>query len=132
MQIPGKIFKGTVTRFAKALDPTARTLLTEVDVENDEGLLYTGLYGRVKFLFVPDTINFIIPTTALIIRSGFPHVAIVDENNIIHLNQVQIGRDYGNQMEITSGLKENERIVTLPSDRIREGVKVEIIPNHEK
>lgn len=132
VQLPGKIFKGTITRFAKALDPTARTLLTEVDVENGEGLLYTGLYGRVKFLFVPDTINFIIPTTALIIRSGYPHVAIVDENNIIHLSQVQIGRDYGNQMEITSGLKENERIVTLPSDRIREGVKVEIIPNHEK
>ena len=59
--------------------------------------------GRVKFLLKPDEINFIIPTTAVIIRSGFPHVAIVDENNIVHLSQVQIGRDYGNQMEITAG-----------------------------
>ena len=48
LQLPGKIFKGTVTRYAKALDPTARTLLTEVDVENKEGLLYTGLYGTRK------------------------------------------------------------------------------------
>ncbi len=92
-QLPDKIFKGIVTRFAKALDPTARTLLTEVDVENKDGILYTGLYARVKFLLWPDTITFIIPTTAVIIRSGFPHVAIVDENNTVHLSQVQIGRD---------------------------------------
>ncbi len=131
-QFPGKIFKGTVARYAKALDPTARTLLTEVDVENEEGILYPGLYGRVKFLIKPETINFIIPTTAVIIRSGFPHVAIVDDNNIIHLSQVQIGRDYGNQMEITSGLKEGERIVTIPSDRIREGVKVTILPQSKE
>lgn len=126
-QLPGQIFKGSVTRYAKALDPTARTLLTEVDVENKEGVLYDGLYGTVKFLMKPNEISFIIPTTAVIIRSGFPHVAIVDENNIVHLSQVKIGRDYGNQMEITSGLKENEKIVTLPSDKIREGVHVEII-----
>ena len=77
----------------------------------------------------PSEINFIIPTTAIIIRSGFPHVAVVDENNIAHLKQVQIGRDYGNQMEITYGLEESDRIITIPSDRIKEGVKVEVISN---
>jgi RND family efflux transporter MFP subunit len=126
-QLPQKIFKGTVTRYAKALDPTARTLNTEVDVENKEGLLYAGLYGHVKFLMRPVEINFIIPTTAVIIRSGFPHVAIVDENNIVHLKLIQIGHDYGNQMEIINGLSENDRIITIPSDRIHEGSKVEII-----
>jgi RND family efflux transporter MFP subunit len=129
LQLPGKIFKGTVTRYAKALNPTARTLLTEVDVENKEGVLYAGLYGRVKFLMKPDKINFIIPTTAVIIRSSFPHVACVDKDNIVHLKQVQIGRDYGNQMEILYGLEENDRIIILPSDAIQEGVKVEIISN---
>ena len=131
VQLPNKIFRGTVTRYAKALDPNARTLLTEVDVENSEGLILNGLYGQVKFLIKPDTINFIIPTTALIIRSGFPHIAVVDENNIVHLHQVQIGRDYGNQMEIISGLQENERIVSNPSDRIVEGAKVDIIPTEQ-
>ncbi len=126
-EIPNKIFKGTVTRYAKALDSVARTLLTEVDVENQEGLLYAGLFGRVKFLLQPENINFIIPTTALIIRSSFPYVAIVDENHIVHFKQVTIGRDYGRQMEITSGLQENECILTIPSDRIQKGVKVEVI-----
>ncbi|WP_068469849.1 efflux RND transporter periplasmic adaptor subunit [Candidatus Protochlamydia phocaeensis] len=130
-EFPGKTFKGIVTRYAKALDPTARTLLTEVDVDNPDGILYAGLFGRVKFFLKPDTINFIIPTTAIIIRAGFPNMAVVDENNIVHLRQVQIGRDYGKQMEITSGLQENDRIITIPSDRIFDGVKVEIISeNH--
>jgi RND family efflux transporter MFP subunit len=127
LQFPGKIFKGRVTRYAKALDPTARTLLTEIDVENEDGILYAGLYGQVKFLLQSPEINFIIPTTAVIIRSSFPHVAVVDENRIVHLKQVQIGRDYGNQMEIIHGLEENDYIITVPSDKIHEGAKVEII-----
>jgi len=128
-QLPGKIFKGKVTRFAQALDPTARTMQTQIDIDNPDGLLYPGLYGRIKFLLRPDTVNFIIPTTAVIIRSGYPHVAIVDRDNIVHLSQVQIGRDYGNKMEIVWGLNNGDYIIVLPSDRIHEGVKVEIIPN---
>jgi RND family efflux transporter MFP subunit len=127
LELPGKVFKGKVSRFAKALDPTARTLLTEVDVENPGGILYTGLFGRVKFLMHPESIDFIIPTTAVIVRSSAPEVAVVDQNNVVHLKQVQIGRDYGSQMEITYGLEENDRIIVIPSDRILEGVKVEVI-----
>ncbi len=126
-EFPDKIFKGTVTRYAKALDPVARTLLTEVDVENSEGLLYAGLFARLKFLIHPDTINFIIPTTALIIRSGFPHVAVIDDHHIVHFKQVAIGRDYGSHVEITSGLQKNDRIVTIPSNQVQEGAKVDVI-----
>lgn len=128
-EFPNKVFKGKISRFAKALDPIARTLLTEIDIANPEGLLYPGVYGNVKFLFKPDTMNFIIPTTAIIIHSGLPHVAVVDSNDIVHLRKVQIGLDYGNEMEIVSGLQENEHIVTIPSDRIKEGTKVKVIKN---
>ena len=128
IQLPGKIFKGIVTRFAKALDPTARTLLTEVDVENREELLYPGLFGNVKFFMSPNEINFIIPTTAVIIRSGPTFVAVVDQDNSVHLKKVQIGRDYGSRVQIIYGLSPNDRIIINPTDRIQEGVKVEIIP----
>lgn len=124
LELPGKIFKGKVTRFAKALNPQARTMQTQVDVENPEGILYTGLYGRVKFSMTPSNVSFIVPTTAVIIRSGFPEVAIVDDNNTVHLTRIQIGHDYGNEMEITSGLNENNRIIIQPNDRIQEGVQV--------
>ncbi len=54
-------------------------------------------------------------------------MAVVDESHTVHLKQVQIGLDYGKEMEITSGLEEGESIVTIASDRIREGVKVEVV-----
>jgi RND family efflux transporter MFP subunit len=127
LQMPGKVFKGTVIRFAKALDPVARTLLTEIDVPNPGGVLYTGLYGQVKFLIYPAEMNFIIPTAAVIIRATKPQVAVVDQGDIVHLKTVLIGRDYGNQVEISSGLNEQDRIITVPTARIKEGVKVQIL-----
>lgn len=126
-QYPDRIFKGKVSRYAKALDPTARTLLTEVDVDNADRSLLAGLFARVKFLMYQDNINFIIPTTAIIIRSGYPHVAVVDKENIVHLKEVRIGRDYGKEMEIVSGLEDNDQIITIPSDKIKEGVQVSVI-----
>lgn len=125
-EYPGKTFKGSVTRFAKALDPTARTLLTQVDVPNPDGLLYAGLYATVKFLLPPDTPTFSIPTSALIIRDSLPQVAIVGKDNRVRLQNVEIRRDFGNQMEIAYGLKEHEQIIVLPNDSIRDGIQVEV------
>jgi len=125
-EYPDQIFKGVVSRYAKALDPTARTLLTEVDVANPERLLLNGLFGRVKFLIQQDTENFIIPTSALIIHSGAPHVAVVDASQRVHLKKVEIGLDHGKTIEITSGLQNNDCIIVIPNDAIHEGVHVEI------
>ncbi len=126
-EFPDKTFKGTVTRYAKALDPTARTLRTEVDIENKSGELYPGLYAEVLFHFYPDTPLFIIPTEALIIRAGKPHVALLDNNNVAHLVPVKIGIDNGKTIEISDGLKENDILIANPTDRIREGTKVHVI-----
>lgn len=126
-QFPDKVFKGTVTRFAKALDPTARTLLTQIDVENTEWLILAGLFGRIKFVMKPENINFMIPTTALIIRSSNPQVAVVDDAGIVHLKEVRIGLDHGKTLQIVAGLQENDRIILIPSDHIREGVKVDVL-----
>lgn len=126
LQFPGKIFTGKVTRFANALDPTARTMTTQVDVENNEGLLYAGIYANVKFLMPPPANNFIIPTTAMIIRSGLPQIAIVGPDNVVTLRDIKIGRDYGSSLEIIDGLHENDNYIVLPTDRIRNGVKVQV------
>lgn len=127
LEFPGKVFKGVVTRYAKALDPLSRTLLTEVDVENPEGILYAGLFGKITFFMSPAAVNFVIPTTALIIRSGYPHVAVVDDKQIAHLKKVEIGRDYGKELEITQGLSTDEQIVIIASDQILEGTQVKVI-----
>lgn len=125
-EFPERTFKGIVTRYAKALDPVSRTLLTEVDIDNKDRIIYPGLYTEVTFFVKPDAPYFVVPGTAIIIRTGAPKMAVLDENNVVHLRDVDIGRDYGKAVEILKGLKKGDRIVVNPSEKIKDGVKVEI------
>lgn len=125
-EYPGKIFKGAVDRTTGSLDPIARTLRTQVNIYNPKGELLPGVYAQIKFSFVPDTLTFIIPTNALVILSGPPYVAVVDEDHKVRLQQVEIGLDFGKFVEITSGIKENDLIIVNPTTRIQDGVVVQI------
>ncbi len=121
-----KLFKGVIARTSSALNPIARTLLTEIHIDNLEENLFTGAYAEVIFNFKPESPFYIIPTSAIIIREGHPHVAIVDEKGIVHMKRVEIGLDHGNTMEITNGVSEGDRIITNPNENIVEDVHVEI------
>lgn len=123
-EYPERIFKGTIARTSSSLDPLARTLLTEIHVDNKEGDLIVGLYAEVFFNLVSDSPYFIIPTTSLIIRDGPPQVAVIDDEGKVRLQTVKIGRDFGKTIEIISGLKEKEKIITNPTERIRNGVEI--------
>lgn len=124
-----KTFTGIVDRNSNALDPIARTLLTQVNIENREGELLTGAYAQVKLLLEPDNPVFVIPIQALIIRSGPPYVALVEEGNKIRLQHVEIGLNQGVSVEIISGIKENDLIVINPTDRIKDGTAVKVAFN---
>jgi multidrug efflux pump subunit AcrA (membrane-fusion protein) len=126
-EFQGKIFQGKVARFAKALNHTARTLLTEVHIDNPSGELYVGLYANVKFLLKPNEPYFLIPTSAVLIRDQGPQVAVVDENGVVQIKSVVLGLDHGKMMEILSGIKENDKIITILSCKIVQGAKVEIL-----
>lgn len=125
-EFPERTFKGIVTRYAKALDPVSRTLLTEVDIENKDRIIYPGLYTELTFFVQPDAPYFILPSSSLIIRTGEPRVAVLDENNVVHLQIVTLGRDYGKEIEILTGIKPGDKVVINPTEKIVGGVKVEI------
>jgi RND family efflux transporter MFP subunit len=74
-QFPKRVFVGKIDRNAGALDPVARTLLTQVNIDNREGVLLSGLYAEVKFKFPSERDTFVIPIEAVVIRSGPPYVA---------------------------------------------------------
>lgn len=125
-EFPERVFKGIIARTSRSLDPAARTLLTEIHVNNEDGDLITGLYAVVHFNLISHSPYFIIPTAALIIRDGHPQVALVDEGGIVRLQEVRIGRDFGKSVEITAGLKENEKMIANPTDRIRNGMQLNL------
>ena len=125
-ELPGRVFQGTVTRTAGAIDPTSRTLLTEVQVRNPEGLLLSGSYATVRFKVQRADPPIVVPQSALLIDANGVRVALVDADGTLHYRPIQIGRDYGNDAEVLSGLETTDVVATGISANIAEGSRVEI------
>jgi RND family efflux transporter MFP subunit len=125
-EMPGREYTATVTRSAESVDLAARTMLTEVQVDNRDGSLVPGMYGEVKFDITHSQPSLIIPTTALVIDKNGTHVVAVTSDDHVHFIPVAIGQDMGSQIEISRGLRGGESLVTNPSDLLSEGQKVSI------
>jgi RND family efflux transporter MFP subunit len=130
-EFPGQEFDGMVTRTAGALDPQSRTMQVEVQVPNHDGKLYAGMYGQVKFLLTDDNAPIVVPANAFQFRTGGPQVATIENNDRIHWQNIRVGRDFGDRIEVLDGLKENTKVVMNPSDDLREGIQVEVKSTEE-
>lgn len=117
-------YAGTVTRTAQSLDQTTRTMLTEVQVQNRDGSLLPGMYTDIQFRTQRADPPLLIPGDCLVARPKGPVVAVLLNGNKVHYEPVQVGRDYGADLEITGGLKEGDQVVINPSDDVREGGEV--------
>jgi multidrug efflux pump subunit AcrA (membrane-fusion protein) len=117
-------YDGKVTRTASSIDPNTRTLLTEVQIVNKDGSLLPGMYGNLHFVSARSHPPLLIPGDSLVVGSNGPHVAVVGEGGKVHFQAVQLGRDYGAEIEITSGLQGGETVVVNPGDDVREGQEV--------
>ena len=123
---PGKQFSGKVTRTAKALDPNTRTLLTQVDVPNPYEALQPGMYVQVKFVAARAARSILIPSAALVTRNDGTQVALLDANKTVRYRKVQLGRDYGAEVEVVAGLEGSESVIVRPGDALPEGQQVEL------
>ncbi|HLK59540.1 MAG TPA: efflux RND transporter periplasmic adaptor subunit [Chthonomonadaceae bacterium] len=124
-EFPGRTFTGTIFQSAGALDPTSRTLLTEVHIPNPDNLLRPGMYAQVQITPANVHTRPRIPANTLITNAAGTQVASVTPEGTVHLIPVQIGRDFGPELEITQGLQGNEALITNPSDDLKEGTKVQ-------
>jgi len=104
-EFPRRTFAAQVAGVSGALDPTSRTLLTEVHSDPP----------------------FIIPASALIIRSASPQVAIVGKDHKLRFQVVHLGRDYGSTVEVLEGLSDRDQLLLAPSDDLQEGEAVRIV-----
>jgi len=123
-ELPNRVFKASVDSTAEALDPASRTLLTEIRMQNQGGLLRPGMYADVKFHVTRTDPPFLLPSSAVIIRSGPPLVATVAPDSVVHLTPVQLGRDLGSSVEVTGGLGERDAFILAPADNLDEGARV--------
>jgi len=122
----GRPYTGTVIRNAGALNNAARTMLTEVQVDNRDASLLPGMYAQVKFTLSQQRTSLIIPTSSLVVDRGGMHVVTVDASHTIHFVPVTIGKDMGKEVEILNGIQGSESLVASPSDLLNEGEHVEV------
>ena len=123
---PGKIYQGTLTRTADAIDPSSRTLLVEDDVDNRAGELLPGSLAQVHFKTPSAGPTFIVPAAALIFRREGLRVGTVVNGNVAHLVPVVIGEDDGASVQIVSGLSAGDRVIQDPPDSLIDGEKVSV------
>jgi RND family efflux transporter MFP subunit len=128
----GRTFTGTVARTANALDPSTRTLLVEVQIDNHGGALMPGMYTQVDLAVPRKNPPLLIPADTLVVRSDGPQVALVGPDGVVHYTRVQLGRDLGDRLEALGGVAEGDRLVVNPGDGVREGVKVKAVDAPEK
>jgi RND family efflux transporter MFP subunit len=122
----GRSYTGTVSRNAGALNNAARTMLTEVQVDNKDASLLPGMYAQVKFTLPQQRSSLIIPTSSLVVDHSGMHVVTIDASHTIHFAPVVIGKDMGKEVEILNGLRGSESLVSSPSDLLSEGEHVEV------
>jgi RND family efflux transporter MFP subunit len=124
-EFPGQVFRGTLARNANAIDPISRTLLVEVDVGNPSGQLLPGAYMSIH-LKLPEQIRSVtIPANTLLFRAEGLRVGVV-KNNHVALIPAKIGRDYGDTVEVLSGLQPADAIIVDPSDSLISGAEVQV------
>jgi len=124
--LPGKVFLGKVIRTAHALDPSSRTMLTEVQIPNPTNTLMPGMYCSVQLDIVRTHPPLIIPGDTLMVRPQGAIVATVTAGQTIHFQQVVVGRDFGKEIEVLDGLKEGQMLVANPNDAVHEGMHVQV------
>jgi RND family efflux transporter MFP subunit len=125
-QYVGETFTGAVVRTSESIDPSTRTLLTEVDVPNPKGRLLPGGYAQVQLNVGLSVTRLRVPVNALLFRAEGLRAAVVDDQNRVHLRALTIGRDFGTSLEVVAGLTKDDWIVLNPADSLAEGQIVRV------
>jgi RND family efflux transporter MFP subunit len=123
-EVPGRVFQGAVARTANALDPASRTLLAEVRLPNPGGILMPGMYAQVRVEMSRPERPLLASGDTVVIRPDGPRVAVVRDGTV-RFQKIRIGRDFGHEIEVLSGLADGDLLVVNPGDDVREGGRVE-------
>lgn len=129
---PGKTFKGTIRELSPVVDPASRTLEIKLHVDDQEGLLKSGMFASVK-LITEEKSNIVkIPAETLLSRFGQTYVFVVASADAsgersVEKRVVVPGLRIDNQVEITEGLEAGEKIVIHGQTLLADGVPVKVV-----
>jgi RND family efflux transporter MFP subunit len=120
------MYSGKVISTSGAVSPDSRTMLVELQVENAKNQILPGSYATVRVPEVALGKMVTLPDNTLIFRSKSVQVGIVDAKGVVQLRDVKVGRDFGVQSEILSGVSESDKVIVNPSDSLTTGTTVRL------
>jgi RND family efflux transporter MFP subunit len=125
----GMTFAAVIARTARAIDATTRTMQVEIRVPNPRGELLAGAFVQVMLPVAAPTDDLVVPTDVLLFRPEGARVAVVDGEGRVTLTTVRLGTDYGDRVEILSGIKPGARLISHPADSLSDGDHVVVVPD---
>jgi RND family efflux transporter MFP subunit len=125
-QYPGVKFDATLAHISKAINASSHSMQIELQADNAAGKFFGGSYCNVHFQ-IPNDANLVtIPSTALVTGNQRTQVATLDSNNKVVLKSVQLGRDFGDTVEVIAGLLPSDRIINSPPETLVAGDTVRV------
>ena len=122
---PGTQFPAEVVATAGAIDPTTRTLLTQLAIPNTDEKLFPGAYTTVHFELQSSLQSLLVPENVLLFRGEGPAVGIVGSDGKVSIRKIKIDRDLGDTLQV-QGLSEGDQIIINPSDSLADGDPVQV------
>jgi RND family efflux transporter MFP subunit len=127
-QYPGQKFDATLVTTSNAINAASRSMLVQLQADNSEGKLFGGTYCRVDFQIPGDPNMVRIPATALMPINRGAQVAVLDDSNKVVLKSIQLGRDFGDSVEVMAGLAPQDRVIDSPPETLQNGDTVQLAP----
>jgi RND family efflux transporter MFP subunit len=127
-QMPGRIFQAHVTNTSGVIDPTSRSLQTELQIPNESGELLPGAYVQIAFKFTGKSPFLVLPENTLLFQREGPAVGVVTSDGKVEIRKITINRDFGNKLELTHGVSVSDQVILDPSDSLTNGTKARIVP----
>jgi RND family efflux transporter MFP subunit len=126
-EFPDRRFPAKLERTTGAIDKATRSMLAEVTVDNRGGELLPGAYAQVHLKLQRAAPALVVPVNALLFRPEGTQLAVVNQDQTVALKTVALGRDFGSEVEVLSGLDHADAVILNPSDALVAGTKVRVV-----
>jgi RND family efflux transporter MFP subunit len=126
VSFPNRHFAASVTRTADAIDPASRTLTVELDLPNPSGELLPGAYANVHFQLPLNVSPRVLPASTILFQAEGPQVGIVNRQNQVELRKVTLGHDFGDTIQIMTGVRASDAVIANPPDSLTNGMLVAV------
>jgi RND family efflux transporter MFP subunit len=124
--LPNRHFTAAVTRTSDAIDPNSRTLTVELDVPNASGELLPGAYANVHFRLPLNLVPLVLPASTILFQADGPQVGVVNSRNQVELRKVTLGHDFGDTIEILTGVRPADSVIANPPDSLTNGMRAAV------